>query len=208
MTYLSDHGRIVEQEGKSFLIMNEGHIHRQQEGSQEVNIVSFDSYLFDIERLAALDRKPASGPADYKPRELFLHELIWPDPNNVEYKKNKRKFYAELHDRLASPLYAILFVLIAVLHLGYARTTREGRLQSLVTAFAVAALFRVLGLTITNMAAKKDWAVYAMYGLPLAGIAGVVLMLAFNIRPLSLPNISFQLPPFLLRRKNTTALAR
>ncbi|MBC8049973.1 MAG: LPS export ABC transporter permease LptF [Chitinophagales bacterium] len=194
MTYLADYGRIVEQAGKSFLIMYEGHIHRQQPNDPEVNIVSFDSYLFDLDQLTASDKKSKSGDQDFKPRELFLHELIWPNENSVEYRKNKGKFYAELHERLSNPLYPILFVLIAVLHLGYARTTREGRMESLIMAFTIAALFRVIGLTLTNMAAKKAWAVAAMYGLPLLGIAGVLLMLALHIKPLKIPSISFRLP--------------
>ncbi|MDZ4791174.1 MAG: LPS export ABC transporter permease LptF [Hyphomicrobiales bacterium] len=193
MTYLADYGRIVEQAGKSFLIMYEGHIHRQQPNDPEVNIVSFDSYLFDLDQLTASDKKSKSGEQDFKPRELFLHELIWPNENSVEYKKNKGKFYAELHERLSSPIYPILFVLIAVLHLGYARTTREGRMESLIMAFSIAAIFRVIGLTLTNMAAKKAWAVAAMYGLPLVAIAGVLLMLALHIKPLKIPSISFRL---------------
>lgn len=198
MTYLADHGRIVEQSGKSFLIMYEGHIHRQQPNDPEVNIVSFDSYLFDLDQLTAVDKKSKSGVQEFKPREMYLHELIWPDPNNPEYKKNSGKFHAELHERLSNPLYPILFVLIAVLHLGYARTTREGRMESLIMAFTVAAIFRVIGLTLTNMAAKKAWAIGAMYGLPLLGIAGVLLMLALHIKPLKIPSISFRLPSFRL----------
>ncbi len=198
MTYLADHGRIVEQAGKSFLIMYEGHIQRQQPNDPEVNIVSFDSYLFDLNQLTAADKKRESSGQDYKPRELFLHELLWPDVNSLAYKKNRGKLYAELHERLSNPLYPILFVFIAVLHLGNARTTREGRMGSLVTAFSIAAVFRVIGLTLTNLAAKKAWAVAAMYGLPLLGIAGVLLMLALNIKPLKLPSISFRLPSFRL----------
>ncbi len=198
MTYLADHGRIIEQDGKSFLIMYEGHIHRQQPNEAEINIVSFDSYLFDLSQMTGADKKGKSSDKGYKPRELFIHELIWPDVDNIEYRKNKGKFYAELHERLSNPLYPILFVLIAVLHLGTARTTREGRMESLIMAFTVAALFRVIGLTLTNMAAKKAWAVAAMYGLPLIGIIGVLLMLAFNIKPLKIPSISFRLPSFRL----------
>ncbi|MDX2264646.1 MAG: LPS export ABC transporter permease LptF [Hyphomicrobiales bacterium] len=202
MTYLADHGRIVEQDGKAFLIMYEGHIHRQQGDDPAVNIVTFDSYLFDLSQLTAANAKSASSEPDYKPRELFLHELIYPNVNSVEYRKNRGKFKAELHERLSNPLYPILFVLIAVLHLGYARTTREGRVESLVMAFTVAALFRVAGLTLTNLAAKQSWAIFAMYGLPLAGIIGVLLMLAFNIRPLSFPRISLTVPSLPFRRKN------
>ena len=47
-----------------------------------------------------------------------------------------------------------LFVLIVGVHLGYPRTTRDGRMQSLFAAFAVAAGLRVVGLAGVNMLTK------------------------------------------------------
>lgn len=196
MTYLAERGRIVEQHGRSFLIMYEGHIHRQQADSQEVNIVTFDSYLFDLSQLALAERGQSNN--DLKPREMFLGELLNPDTNHPQYAKNKGKIRAELHERLANPLYPILFVLLAVVHLGYARTTREGRLESVVMAFTVAAALRMIGLAATNMAAKKAWAVALIYGVPAAGIIGALIMLAFNIKPLRLPSLTLKLPSFRL----------
>jgi len=192
MTYLADRGRIFERDGRAFLVMYEGHIHRQQQDSREVNIVTFDSYLFDLSQLALTDRgKPEN---DLKPREMFLSELMFPDKTHPQYNKMKGKIRAELHERLANPLYPILFVLIAVLHLGSPRTTRDGRLESVVMAFVVAAGLRMIGLAATNLAAKQAWAVALIYGAPLIGIAGALLMMAFNIKPLSFPKLTLKLP--------------
>jgi lipopolysaccharide export system permease protein len=204
MTYLAERGRILQQNGGSYLIMYAGHIHRQTEGKPEVNIISFESYLFDVGQLAGADTSKGSG--EYKPRELFLDELMFPNKDSVEYRKSPGKFRAELHERISSALYPILFVMLAVLHLGYARTTREGRMESVVTAFIVAALLRVGGLAATNLAAKQAWAVAVMYGIPIMGIVGVALMLAFNIKPLKFPSISIKLPRLPLGRRKPGAV--
>jgi lipopolysaccharide export system permease protein len=150
-----------------------------------VQIVVFDSYIFDISQFG-----PKEGARDFKPRERFLDELLNPDMNDKYYKENSGKFRSELHDRLSNPLYPILFVLIVGVHLGYPRTTREGRMQSLVTAFAVAAGLRVFGLAGVNML-TKDWTgAYIVWGVPLIGITVALIMVHYEIRPLSLPNIS------------------
>ena len=121
MTYLAEEGRIMKQEdGRALLIMRNGHIQRQNGKSKVVQIVVFDSYLFDISQFG-----PKEGPRDFKPRERFLGDLLNPDPNDAYYKQNAGKFRSELHDRLSNPLYPILFVLIVGVHLGYPRTTRD-----------------------------------------------------------------------------------
>jgi lipopolysaccharide export system permease protein len=190
MTYLAEQGRIMKQEdGRALLIMRNGHIQRQNGKTKVVQIIVFDSYLFDISQFG-----PKEGPRDFKPRERFLGELLNPDPNDPFYKQNAGKFRSELHDRLSNPLYPILFVLIVGVHLGYPRTTRDGRMQSLFTAFAVAASLRVVGLAGVNMLTKDASGAWVVWGVPLAGIVVTLAMIHYEIRPPSLPQFSLSRP--------------
>jgi lipopolysaccharide export system permease protein len=190
MTYLAERAVIQKvSETQAYLIMHTGQIQRQEGKSRDVSIVTFDSYLFDISQFG-----PKEGARDYKPRERFLSELFWPDPNDKFYQANAGKFRAELHDRLAGPLYPFLFVMIAVIHLGFPRTTRENRIRDVFTAFAVATFLRVLGLTAANMAAKSNVGVLMIWGIPVLGIALTTVMAHFEIRGLTLPSFSFSLP--------------
>jgi lipopolysaccharide export system permease protein len=187
MTYLAEQGRIMKQaDGRGMLIMRNGHIQRQNDKSRSVNIVVFDSYIFDISQFG-----PKEGARDFKPRERFMDELLNPDVNDPYYQSNSGKFRSELHDRLSNPLYPILFVLLVGVHLGYPRTTRDSRMQSVVTAFAVAASLRVVGLAGVNMATKDTSGLYIVWGVPLGGIVLALLMIHYEIRPLSLPSLSF-----------------
>ncbi len=190
MTYLAERAVIQKQsETQSYLIMYTGHIQRQDGKSKNVNIVTFESYLFDISQFG-----PKEGQRDFKPRERFLTELMFPDEKDDYYQRNAGKFRAELHDRLASPLYPFLFVLLAIVHLGFPRTTRESRLRDLFTAFAVATLLRLVGLTAVNMASKNTAAIVVIWAIPLAGIAITALMAHYEIKPVALPSFSFSWP--------------
>jgi len=187
MTYLAERSQVQKQEGdRALLIMRNGHVQRQDGKGKDVNIVSFDSYLFDISQFG-----PKEGQRDYKPRERYLSELLFPDENDDYSKRNAGKFRAELHDRLASPLYPFLFVLIALVHLGVPRTTRDSRMRDLFTAFTAATLLRVMGLAATNMVAKTPAAALLVWGIPVIGICVTIVMAHYEIKPLSLPSFSF-----------------
>jgi lipopolysaccharide export system permease protein len=190
MTYIAERAVVQKvSDTEAYLTMYTGHIQRQEPKSRDVNIITFDSYLFDISKFG-----PKEGARDFKPRERFLSELIFPDQSDKFYQRNEGKFRAELHDRLAGPLYPFLFVMIALIHLGFPRTTRESRIRDLFTAFAVATLLRVLGLTASNMASRSDLGVYLIWGIPLVGIALTTVMAHFEIKPVALPSFSFSLP--------------
>ncbi|WP_088342469.1 MULTISPECIES: LPS export ABC transporter permease LptF [Rhodomicrobium] len=192
MTYLAEEGHITKQEdGRALLIMRNGHIQRQNGATKAVQIVVFDSYLFDISQFG-----PKEGPRDFKPRERFMEELWDPDVNDPFYKAQAGKFRSELHDRLSNPLYPILFVLIVGVYLGFPRTTRDSRMQSLFAGFAVATVLRIIGLAGVNMAAKDgNTGLMVLWGVPIAGIIITLIMIHFEIRPPSLPSFSLRLWP-------------
>ncbi|MEJ2116796.1 MAG: LptF/LptG family permease [Alphaproteobacteria bacterium] len=125
------------------------------------------------------------------PRERLISELLYPDPNDKYYKQYKGKFRKELHDRLSNPLYSFLFMLIVIVHLGYPRTTRDNRMLSVAAAFGACAALRVIGLTGVNMMAKSPMAAFIVWGIPIGGIIIAGLMVHYQIRPLSLPSLSW-----------------
>jgi lipopolysaccharide export system permease protein len=197
MTYLAQRSEIQKQsDGRALLIMHTGHVQRQEGKSKEVSIISFESYIFDISQFG-----PKEGPRDYKPRERFLSELLFPDTTDRYYQGNAGKFRAELHDRLAGPLYPFLFVLIAVVHLGSPRTTRESRLRDLFTAFVAATVLRVIGLASTNMAVQQPSALLFIWGIPLGGIVLTALMAHYEIKPMALPSLALPSWPWRAARQ-------
>lgn len=166
MSYMAARSRLVEKNGTTFLVMYDGHIFRKPTGSDETQIIRFDNYIFDLSQF-----EPGSEEKTYyKTYESYLGELIAPDPENPYFKSRPGTFRAELHDRLSNPLYPVLFALIAIAALGYARTTRESRIRSLSIAFACAAGARLGGLSAVNMFAKQETALYLVWGIPLFGI--------------------------------------
>lgn len=167
LTYLAESGRILHEGDGAYLVMNRGSLHQSGEGPEELSIVTFDRYVFDLSSLAQ-----RSATVNYHPRELRMFELLEPDPDNAYFQRSPGRFRAEFHDRLASTLYPLAFVFIALAALGRPRTHRQGRGSYLLLAIAAMASLRGLGFAASNLLASQAWAVVPVYGLPLGGIVG------------------------------------
>lgn len=163
--YLAERGEIRKEAAASYLIMHQGHILRQTDPAKPAVIISFESNFIDLSELS-----PKQGTEIVKPRARQFSELIAPAADDPAYLRNPGSFRAELHERFASPLYPVAFALIVIALLGRARTNRLGRVRSLVAAFCLAAVLRVLGLAANNLAALTPAAVVLVYALPLAAI--------------------------------------
>lgn len=178
MSYLAERGRIITNDEGSYLVMLDGYVHRYNSGDkdQNVQIVAFDQNMLDLSEFAPKDN---SG-KDVRPREMYLSDLISPDMNDKATQRGYGQIRAELHDRLATPLYPLVFAFIAIALLGHARTTRESRWGQILIAFGIALGLRVAGLTAGNMVALNPWAVVLVYGIPLGAI--VVAAWAAHVR--------------------------
>lgn len=188
-TVIADRGEIAADGKRSVMELEDGQILRQPGDKKESQIVVFKSYIFDIG-----DFTPKEGPREAKPRERDIADLLYPDTNSAYYKANKAKFRSEIHERFSTPLYSFLFALIALVHLGRPRTTREGRASILFAAFVTGAIIRIAGIAGVNLVGKQPWALSLIYGLPLAGMAVALIMLKYNIQPPSLALPRLPLP--------------
>jgi lipopolysaccharide export system permease protein len=129
VTILAEQGQIIKNDRGSYLILENGSIQRHERQQRDPSIVIFERYAFDLSQVAF-------GPQviHYSARERNLSELIWPDPNDRQYKENPGQFRAEFHDRILAPVYPFAFLVIAFVFLGTPRTTRQSR------AWAIAAI--------------------------------------------------------------------
>jgi lipopolysaccharide export system permease protein len=174
-TFLAERGRILEQDGDAYLLMEDGHILRRSGPDDPVRIVVFRRYAVDLTRFEAKEQG-----SDLKPRERYLHELIRPNPSDQLALRQPGLLRSELHERLASPLYPFVFVLIAVAFIGRAKTTRQNRVEAIVIAFLLAAGCRLAGLAGNNVVTLRASAVWIVYAIPL--VAMLLAIIALQVR--------------------------
>jgi lipopolysaccharide export system permease protein len=139
-TYLAEQGEIVKNDSGSFLVLEKGSVQRIEAGQRDPRIVTFDRYPFDLSKFT-------TGPQSvtYNTREKYLWELIWPQSNDPLSLAQVGQYQSEMHDRFATPLYPLAFVILAYAFLGPPQTTRQSRTLSLLGLVGAVSLLRLFG---------------------------------------------------------------
>lgn len=191
MSYLAERGRIITNDEGSYLVMLDGYVHRYngEDKDKDVQIVAFDQNMLDLSEFSPKD----NAGKELRPREQYISELISPDMNDKAVLRNLGKIRSELHDRLATPLYPLVFAFVAIAFLGHARTNRESRWAQILAAFAIAVGLRVAGLTAGNLTALNAWAVGLVYAVPLGAILVAAWAAHVKMSPELRSKLSFEL---------------
>jgi lipopolysaccharide export system permease protein len=168
VSYLAERGRILSNDDGSYLVMFKGYVHRfnGEDKDKDVQIVAFDQNMLDVSQFG----EKTQGSNELPPRERSLGDLISPDADDKLAMRNYGQLRSELHDRLATPLYPLAFVFIAIALMAHARTTRENRWSQILIAFGIAIGLRVAGLTVGNLVTINAWAVILVYAIPVGAI--------------------------------------
>ena len=166
-TYLAEQGELLGNERGTFLVLQTGSVQRHVTGERDPKMVTFNKYAFDLSRFTGM--APAIR---YSSRERYLWELLLPDPDDPLPKAEPGQFRAEIHDRVAAPIYPVAFVVIAYMYLGAPRTTRQSRALSIIGAVAGVGALRLIGFASTIIGVNQPLALGAQY---LAFLATFVL---------------------------------
>lgn len=185
-SYLAERGQIVKQDPNAYLVMSTGHIIRRTDAQDPPQIIAFDRYAVDLDRFEAQDE----GEGEMKPRERYFAELWSPNPESPLFKAQPGRFRSELHERLSSPFYPLVFAFVVVALVGQARSTRTSRVESLIIAFLAATGLRLAGLALNNLVATKPALVPVLYAVPLFGIAASIALIRATDRQRQGPSLS------------------
>jgi len=139
-TFLAQEGEIVKNDTGSFLVLDKGSVQRLETGQRDPRIVTFDRYAFDLSKFGV-------GPQNivYNTHERYIWELLRPPPDDPLYVAQPGEYRSELHDRFATPLYPLAFVILAYAFLGPPQTTRQSRALAALALIGAVSLLRLIG---------------------------------------------------------------
>ncbi|MDX1541867.1 MAG: LptF/LptG family permease, partial [Geminicoccaceae bacterium] len=169
-----EQGFLVEGDEAPLFVLENGNRQELELGqageAPELRILHFDRYTLD---LAA-----ATDPPDQrsrKPKELFLHELLEPDPEVGE--DTRREYVVEAHERLTWPLNALVFALIGLAALLAEGFNRRGQWKRTVGAIVAVTTVQALSMAASSLAEDSLGLVPLLYVVPLAPAAVALLMI-------------------------------
>lgn len=162
-TYMAAEGRMASRGDSPVLVMKKGSM---QEFSDKgvLNYLAFDEYIFDLRPLLSSDEL-----LHYKISDRYLHELFFPDLQQDWERKNRVKLLAEGHARLASPLYNLTFVALALWAIIGGSFSRVGYARRIAVAGGLALTVRVVGFGVQAACDGEVWLNPLQYVVPLTG---------------------------------------
>ena len=149
VTMMAERGALVKTEQSPRFVLLNGNRQEINKERGQLSLLYFDSYALDLGQFA---EDPANRWRE--PRERYLHELFNPD-DGYDDQRNLGKFWAEAHQRIASPLFAFALTAIALAALLGGQLNRRGQWRRIFAGIAAAFLFEAIGLGLVNAVSKS-----------------------------------------------------
>lgn len=177
VTMMAESGALVKSEsGPRFVLVN-GNRQAINKEQGQLSLLYFDRYALDLSQIA----KPPNE-RWREPRERYLHELFNPGEGYDE-QRNRNKFLAEAHQRLASPLYAFALTFIAMAALLGGQLNRRGQWLRILAGIVAAFAFLAVAVGLVNMISKSPGLAPLMYLNVVLAICGSIFVMNRKLRP-------------------------
>ncbi|MBM3556572.1 MAG: LPS export ABC transporter permease LptF [Alphaproteobacteria bacterium] len=149
ITMMAEKGLVVRtSEGPRF-ILAEGNRQQVDSDGGQLSLLYFDRYSLDLSAYA--DQTVSRW---REPGERYLHELFSPTGGHDDVK-NAGRLRAEAHKRLTSPLYVMVFALLAVAAVLAGDFNRRNRWTRLVWAVAAGVLVQTIAIGLPTLAGTR-----------------------------------------------------
>lgn len=157
--YYATNGHIIQQDNSSILVMIEGQLAKRNKINGETSLVKFSSADFDLGTLMS-----TGGKGYLYPKDQYLSTLLNYPKQAAEYKK----YVAELHYRLISWLYPLVFAIIALALNTGPITHRDAKSNTALISTAMLVLtIYLLSYVFKNKAETNQNYIIALYLVPI-----------------------------------------
>lgn len=182
VTYTAERALLVRDGMEARLIMLDGIALNAGQNGTRLNSVSFEQFVFDMSELI----RESSG-RTRRPSEYPLRELLDPSPEMLSGDRYSiGDFVSEGHYRIAMPLLALLYPMIALVTLLAGGYRRSGFGRRVIVAVAVSALAQIVmfaGRARTDTDPALWPLIYVPHLLALGYVAALLMWLSRERRP-------------------------
>jgi lipopolysaccharide export system permease protein len=182
---------LVEVEGRPTLLLRDA-ISQQLDDNQQLSILEFDQYMFDLTDFMKEDSELV-----LKASDKYLYELFFVDRSNYFEAKESDNLLAEAHARLTTPLLNIVMAMLAVFAVLGGDFSRKGYGKRIALAAAGAIMVLIVQLALQSAAADDPALNILQWLLPII-VCGILAYIYFhrgrNIGAVDRPNLDRNFP--------------
>jgi lipopolysaccharide export system permease protein len=162
VTILAQAGRIGQGADGPRVTLYDGVRQQMEKGAAgappRLTVLSFSENSVDLARVARSEETRSRDS-----RERSITELLDPDPAEALRPRELRRFRAEAHQRMASPITALSFALVGLAVALTGQFRRHGGGIGVVLGIGIMVALLALGLTISNAAARRDGLIWLIW---------------------------------------------
>jgi len=176
LTYISQKGKFISDGNTKILRLYTGNIQIFSKSDQRISEIEFDTYDLDLSPYSKVE-----GNHRYAD-ELFTTEIY----NNLKGKplrdlnKDEQEQFAEINNRIISPIYLICLSILPLLALNYLKSPNSNSVFPISIISLLALLIKILEISMANLLIENNYLVYFNYFLPLFFLFLFLILIIFD----------------------------
>ncbi len=172
-TYIAQKGQFLSQKNSKILRLYNGSIQIFNKSDKRISEIEFDTYDLDLSPYSKVEDNHRY--AD----ELFTKEIY----NNLrgkslrEFNKDEMEQFAEINNRIISPLYLICLSILPLLVSNYLKSPNTSSVFIISIISLIALLIKIIDIALANLLIENNYLIYLNYLTPLFIIFLLLLLM-------------------------------
>lgn len=182
VTIMAERGVLAQTPDGPRIILVDGNRQTVDRDTKRFSVLYFDRYSAELGKAGATPDQ-TEAQRWLQPRERYLNQLLWPDPNSRMDMDNYNQLVTEGHMRLTSSLYGLTFALIALAALLPGDYNRRGQGKRIITAVVIMMLLESASVFWNGFVARHITLIPMIYANALVPMAVAAWWLFRDPRP-------------------------
>ena len=176
-TYIAQKGEFISNLNKKILRLYNGNIQILDNDEKRISEIDFETYDLDLTPYNKSESQHRYSD------ELFTNEIIniLKDKKLNDFNRFEKEHFAELHNRIISPLYLIFFSILPLLALNYVKAPNESWFLPITCISIFALLVKIIEVTLSNVLIENNSFIYLNYSLPIILIIFTATTISFDL---------------------------
>ena len=175
-TYIAQKGEFISDGNTRLLRLFNGNIQIFDKSNLRISEIEFETYDLDLAPYSKVESSHRYSD------ELFTKEIF----NNLKGKSlgklnnYEREQFAEINNRIISPLYLICLSILPLLVLNYLRSPNANSVLPISIISLIALLIKIVEITLANLLIENNYLVYVNYLIPLSILFLLLTLINFD----------------------------
>ncbi len=176
-TYIAQKGEFISNPNKKILRLYNGNIQILDNAEKRISEIDFETYDLDLTPYNKSESQHRYSD------ELFTSEIIniLKDKKFNDFNRFEKEHFAELNNRIISPLYLIFFSILPLLALNYVKAPNESWFLPITCISIIALLVKIIEVTLSNILIENNSFIYLNYSLPIILIIFTIATISFDL---------------------------